>query len=167
MSRFLIRAAQESDAEGINQVYNPYIRESAITFETEEYSDARRRRWIATLAESGKHPVLVAEDSDRSICGFAGAAPFDPRGAYATSIKTSVFLTPESAGQGVAKRLYQALFGAIDDAGFHRAYALIVEPNPASVALHEGCGFNHVMTLSEVGRKFGRYHNVMWFEKRL
>ena len=167
MSAYLVRAAVESDAEGMNRVYNPYIRDSAITFETEEYSDARRRRWLAAQAESGKHPVLVAEDPAGAICGFAGAAPFDPRGAYETSIKTSVFLTPECAGRGVAKLLYGALFEAIGDAGFHRAYALIVEPNPASVALHEGFGFSHVMTLSEVGRKFGRYHNVMWFEKRL
>jgi len=35
------------------------------------------------------------------------------------------------------------------------------------VALHEGFGFAHIATLSEVGRKFGRFHDVMWFEKRL
>ena len=111
--------------------------------------------------------MLVAFEGDLSICGFANAAPFDARGAYQSSVKTSVFVTPEVAGQGVAKALYGALLQALAGAGAHRAYALIVEPNPASVALHEGFGFAQVATLNEVGRKFGLYHNVMWFEKRL
>ena len=68
---------------------------------------------------------------------------------------------------GVATGLYEALFQSLGDTGAHRAYALIVEPNPASVALHRRFGFNHVATLNEVGRKFGAYHNVMWFEKPL
>ncbi len=53
-------------------------------------------------------------------------------------------------------------------ADVHRAYALIVAPNPASVALHRArSAFDRVSTLDEVGRKFGRYYSVLWFEKRL
>ncbi len=167
MSALIIRRAQAADAAGINGVYNPFIRDSAATFETAAISEADRRRWLESLAQSPRHPVFVAEQRNGNICGFANAAAFDPRGGYATSIKTSVFVDPASQGQGVARRLYGALFGAIADADLHRAYALIVPPNPASVALHQSFGFEHISTLSEVGRKFGRFHDVMWFEKRL
>ncbi len=167
MTGISVRPAGPEDAAGINAIYNPFIAESAVTFETEAYSDAKRMEWLSAMARTGRHPVLVAEDRGGGICGFANAAPFDPRGAYQSSIKTSVFVGPESAGQGVATRLYGGLFEALAGGGAHRAYALIVEPNPASVVLHERFGFTHVATLNEVGWKFGRYHNVMWFEKRL
>ncbi len=70
-------------------------------------------------------------------------------------------------GRGFGEALYKASFVALCGADIHRAYGLIVAPNPASIALHEGVGFAHVATLNEVGRKFGRFHDVMWFEKRL
>lgn len=160
-----IRRATVDDAGGINAVYNPYIRDSAATFETCEYDETRRRAWLADLASSPRCLVFVAERAGM-ICGFANSAPFDPRAAYETSVKVSVFLAPDAGGLGAARRLYEALFGALAGADVHRAYALIVAPNPRSVALHEAFGFRHVSTLSEVGRKFGRFHDVMWFEKR-
>ncbi|MEQ1930191.1 MAG: N-acetyltransferase family protein [Parvularculaceae bacterium] len=158
-----VRKARGDDAAGINAVYNPFIRESAATFETEEHDDAWRRAWIEERGR--RHPAFVAADGER-IVGFANAAPFDPRGAYETSVKVSVFLAPVSQGKGVGRALYAALFEALAGADVHRAYGLIVAPNPASVALHEAFGFTRISTLSEVGRKFGRFWDVMWFEKR-
>lgn len=165
MTGFVVRPAKLEDAAGINAVYNPFICDSAITFETVEHTPAQRRDWLASLAASPRTPVFIAE-AGGEIAGFANAAPFDPRGAYETSVKASVFVKPEAAGKGLAKALYEALFAALAQADVHRAYALIVAPNPASVALHQRFGFAHKTTLSEVGRKFGRYHDVMWFEKR-
>lgn len=161
-----IRRARPDDAGGINAVYNPFILESAATFETDPVKDADRRAWLNRLTTDPRHPVFVSEE-DGIISGFANAAPFDLRPAYGTSVKTSVFISPDFFAKGVGRGLYSALFEALGGADVHRAYALIVEPNAASVALHEAFGFSHISTLDEVGRKFGRYHNVMWFEKRL
>jgi phosphinothricin acetyltransferase len=161
-----IRAASAADAAAINAIYNPLIRDSAATFETVEHSESARRAWIAEQARSPRHPVFVADGAD-GIVGFANASAFDPRGAYETSVKVSVFVAPSHHRRGVGRMLYEALFDALSRADVHRAYALIVAPNPASVALHEAFGFRHVSTLNEVGRKFGRFYDVMWFEKRM
>ncbi len=161
-----IRRAAGDDAGGINAVYNPFILDSPATFETEPISEAGRRDWLDRLSRDPRHPVFVAEGEGGEICGFANAAPFDPRPAYCTSVKTSVFIAPNCVDQGVGRRLYRALFEALAGADVHRAYALVVTPNPASAALHKAFGFTHISTLDEVGRKFGRYHSVMWFEKR-
>jgi len=161
-----IRRAHSDDAAGINAAYNPFIVSSPATFEVEEHTERSRRAWIEVHAGDPRHPVFVA-DLDGEICGFASASAFDPRAAYGTSVKTSVFLASSAGGRGLGRRLYEALFEALKQEDVHRAYALIVAPNPASVALHEALGFTHVSTLSEVGRKFGRYWDVMWFEKRL
>jgi phosphinothricin acetyltransferase len=162
----IVRAARIEDAEGVNAVYNPFIVETPATFETVPISDLDRRAWISDRLANPRWPVRIAEEAGR-IVGFANASPFDPRQAYETSVKVSVFIAPAFQSRGVGAALYGALFDALSKADVHRAYALIVAPNPASVALHERFGFRHVSTLDEVGRKFGRYYSVMWFEKRL
>jgi phosphinothricin acetyltransferase len=40
-------------------------------------------------------------------------------------------------------------------------------PNDASVAFHEHFGFARAGYFTEQGRKFGRYWDVAWYEKRL
>ncbi|MEX0643863.1 MAG: N-acetyltransferase family protein [Parvularculaceae bacterium] len=160
-----VRPARPDDAAAINAIYNPLIRDSAITFETVEHSEEDRRRWLATLARSPRHQVFVAA-ADGAVCGYANAAEFDPRGAYETSVKVSIFVAPSHHRQGVGRALYGELFEAVAKTDVHRAYALIVAPNPASVVLHEAFGFRHVSTLNEVGRKFSRYWDVLWYEKR-
>ncbi len=165
MTDIKLRPATLGDADGVNAVYNPFIVSSPATFETREHRTEEREIWISEHQGDPRHPVWVATLGDE-VCGFASASAFDPRGAYETSVKTSVFVDPAAGGRGVGKKLYEALFNDLTSADVHRAYALIVAPNPASVALHEDFGFIHVSTLSEVGRKFGRYYDVMWFEKR-
>jgi len=160
-----VRPATPDDAAAINAVYNPFILGSPATFETLPWDNAKRRGWIEVLTSDPRYPVFVAESGSK-VCGFASAAPFDPRQAYGTSVKTSVFVVPRFHGQGVARALYSALLDALGRQDLHRAYGLIAAPNPASVALHEAFGFTHISTLDEVGRKFGRYYSVMWFEKR-
>lgn len=163
----IVRRAADADADGINAVYNPFILDSPATFETEPYTTAARLDWFAQRVGDPRYPVFVAVDAAGSICGFSSASPFDPRQAYATSVKVSVFVAPRCFAQGVGRSLYAALFEALRGEDLHRAYGLVTAPNPASVALHKAFGFNHVATLDEVGRKFGRYYSVLWFEKRL
>jgi phosphinothricin acetyltransferase len=43
----------------------------------------------------------------------------------------------------------------------------ITLPNAASLALHRRFGFSEVGVFSEVGRKFGRFWDVLWMEKAL
>ncbi len=162
----VIRLATPDDADGVNAVYNPFIERTAATLEVTPYDRARRLDWINRLAGSPRTPVFVAEVDGR-VAGFANAAPFDPREAYARSVKTSVYIAPAFTGLGLGRRLYAALFERLSDSDVHRAYAIIAPPNPISVALHERFGFRHVATLNQVGFKLGEWRDVMWFEKRL
>ncbi|MFQ5843947.1 MAG: GNAT family N-acetyltransferase, partial [Planctomycetota bacterium] len=101
------------------------------------------------------------------VVGYACSTPFRPKPAYRTSVETTVYVAPAATGRGVGGRLYQALFDALAGEELHRAYAGIVPPNPASVALHRRFGFHEVGVAREVGHKLGRYWDVAWFEKGL
>lgn len=162
----MIRPGETRDAEAVNAIYNFYIRETHHTFEIEEHSLSQREAWIASYGPKGPLRFLVAERDGR-VVGHANTHPYDPRGAYQTSVKCSVFVDPGRKGQGIGRALYEALFESLQGEDVHRAYGIVSMPNPASEKLHLRCGFREVALLSEVGRKFGRYWDVKWFERRM
>ena len=61
------------------------------------------------------------------------------------------------------ERLLEDLVGK----GFCNAYAGITMPNEGSIALHRSLGFESIGVFKAVGRKFGRWHDVAWFQRSL
>ncbi|QIP86044.1 N-acetyltransferase [Streptomyces sp. Tu 2975] len=173
-----VRAGAEADLKALTDIYNHYVRETSITFDTTVFTPEQRRSWLHSHPEDGPHRLLVAQDVrfagpdpvDRpadGILGYATSSPFRPKAAYSTSVEVSVYCAPQAAGRGIGTLLYGALFEALAEEDVHRAYAGVALPNAASVRLHTRFGFRHVGTYGEVGRKFGRYWDVAWFEKHL
>ena len=141
-----VRLATEADAAGILAVYAPYIRDTAVTFETEIPSlDAFRCRMASII---GDYPYLVVEE-DGSIVGFAYAHRLGERAAYAWNAELSIYFAP-----GCTSLL--ALQGV------RNAYSLITVPNEASLALHEKLGFTLMGVQKEAGYKLGAWHDVAW-----
>ena len=159
-----IRPGASADLPSLTGLYNRYIKDTPITFDTEPYAD--RNAWFEQFSLSGPHQLLVATVDD-AVAGFACSTLFRPKAAYSTSVETTVYCDPDFTGRGLGSQLYEALFAALADEDVHRAYAGITLPNPASVALHERFDFHQIAVYSEVGRKFGRYWDVAWFEKNL
>jgi RimJ/RimL family protein N-acetyltransferase len=79
----------------------------------------------------------------------------------------TVYLAPDTIGAGIGTVLYEALFVVLADEDVHRACAGITMPNDASVRLHEKFGFRRVGVFTEQGRKFGRYWDVAWYERKM
>jgi phosphinothricin acetyltransferase len=163
-----VRPGVEADLEALTDIYNHYVRETAITFDTAAFTPEGRRPWLLSHPEDGPHRLLVAQEgANGQILGYATSSPFRPKPAYETSVETSVYCAPGAAGRGIGTLLYKSLFEDLAREDLHRAYAGITQPNEASVRLHERFGFRYVGTYREVGRKFGRYWDVAWYEKPL
>ncbi|MFD5738081.1 GNAT family N-acetyltransferase [Streptomyces massasporeus] len=163
-----VRPGVEDDLEALTALYNHYVRETAITFDTAIFTPEERRPWLLSHPEDGPHRLMVATTAHpQEILGYATSSPFRTKPAYATSVETTVYVAPEAGRRGVGTLLYTALFEALSGEDLHRAYAGIALPNEASAQLHERLGFRHVGTYREVGRKFGRYWDVAWYEKPL
>jgi phosphinothricin acetyltransferase len=109
----------------------------------------------------------VAERA-RAIQGYASSRAFRERAAYDRSVETSIYLAPDAVGHGLGSRLYGQLLETLEaESRVHRAYGGVALPNEASVALHLRLGFKQVASFSEVGFKFGRFWDVVWFERAL
>ncbi|MFI6371234.1 GNAT family N-acetyltransferase [Streptomyces sp. NPDC050546] len=163
-----VRPGVEADLEALTALYNHYVRETAITFDTAVFTPEERRPWLLSHPVDGPHRLMVATGTNsQEILGYATSSPFRQRPAYATSVETTVYVAPGTGRRGVGTLLYRALFEALSGEDLHRAYAGIALPNEGSVRLHERCGFQYVGTYREVGRKFDRYWDVAWYEKPL
>jgi phosphinothricin acetyltransferase len=160
----LIVPGSAADLGAISEVYDHYVRTTAISFDLEPPTSAWRREWFERFSDRGRHRLLVARDGGGAI-GYAASVPYRPREAYGPSVETSVYVSPTHLGRGVGAALYVALLSELEREDVHRAYAGIAMPNPASVRLHERCGFRRAGYFTEQGRKFGRYWDVAWFER--
>jgi len=163
-----VRPGVEEDLDALTDLYNHYVRETPITFDTATFTPEERRSWLLSHPEDGPHRLMVATDADtQEILGYATSSPYRTKPAYGTSVEVTVYVAPDAGRRGIGTLLYKALFEALADEDLHRAYAGIAQPNEASTRLHERFGFRYVGTYREVGRKFGRYWDVAWYEKEL
>ncbi len=165
MPAISIRPATPVDAAAICAIYNPYVAATTISFEEDPVADGDMAQRIADVGTAGL-PWLVAEEDGR-LLGYAYATKWRARPAYRTSVESSVYLDGAAAGRGLGTLLYRALFDALRGLDVHMVIGGIAQPNAASVALHEKLGFRKVAHFSEVGRKFGRWVDVGYWELRL
>lgn len=163
----LIRLPIAADIGPLTELYNHFIQTTAITFDLAPYTlESRKAEWFDHYRPTGRHQLWIAE-LNQQVVGYASSSQFRAKAAYNTSVETSIYLHPTAQGQGLGTQLYQTLFDALSTEDVHRAYAGITLPNPESLALHHKFGFEQVGTEHEVGRKFDRYWDVAWLEKKL
>jgi L-amino acid N-acyltransferase len=159
-----LRLARPDDAEATRQIYNLEVTTSTVTFDLVPRSLDEQRRWI--VARSGAHAVVVAEDGGE-IVGFGSLSPWRDRPAYATSVEDSVYVHRDHQGRGIGKTVLSERVRGATAHGFHAVFARIVGGHESSVALHGALGFEVVGTEREVGRKFGKWLDVVVMERLL
>lgn len=157
----MIRAVEVTDAGRIAALYNHYIERTIVTFEEEPLGAEAMAARIARL--TADYPWLVYE-RDGVVAGYAYAGRWHERSAYRHSVETAVYVDAASPRQGVGSALYRALLPILRERGCHSVAAGIALPNAASVALHEKFRFRKVAHWREVGRKFGRWVDVGFWQ---
>ena len=161
-----VRNANFSDRDAVTRLYNHFVENTAITFDVEPFSVESRGPWFEQFKNHGPHQLFVAFDGEE-LSGYACSTIHRSKPAYQTSIETTVYVDPSAARHGVGRALYARLFAALSGQGIHKAFAGIAQPNAASEGFHKSFDFTEIGTFHEIGYKFGRFHDVKWFEKRL
>ncbi|MGI8983908.1 MAG: GNAT family N-acetyltransferase [Acidimicrobiales bacterium] len=156
--------ARRDDAEAIRSIYNREVTESTVTFDLVPRTLADQQRWLAE--HGGVHPAVVAELGGE-VVGFGSLAPYRSRPAYATTVEDSVYVRHDTRGAGCGRAILGELVRLGTDHGFHSIMGRIVGGHVASIGLHTSCGFELVGVEREVGRKFGRWLDVVLMQRLL
>ena len=104
-----IRQAKISDANAITEIYNWYVINTSITFETDPVSVEEMEMRIKEKLD--KYDWFVAEKNDVLI-GYAYYGPFRARVAYQHTIESTIYLSHEFIGNGMGVSLYGELINA-------------------------------------------------------
>ena len=160
----MIRDATAEDAPGIAAIWNPVIRDTAITFNAAEKSDTEIARMITDRQQAG-HAFLVADEG--GIAGFATYAQFRGGVGYARTMEHTILLAPAAQGRGLGRALMAAVESHARAAGALSLIAGVSAENPAGRAFHARAGFAEVAILQRVGFKFGRTMDLVLMQKFL
>jgi phosphinothricin acetyltransferase len=161
---WLVRDATVDDAAACARIYEPYVRDTVVSFELEPPTAAEVAGRIA--AALARHAWLVLEDDGR-VVGYAYGSTFNARAAYDWTTSVSVYTEPGRRRTGAGRALYTALLDRLAARGYRTALAGIALPNDASVGLHTAMGFELVGTYRRVGWKLGRWNDVARYQRPL
>lgn len=165
-----IRVATAEDAGYIQSIYEPYVENTAVTFEYDVPGiEDFQRRITGTLKE---YPYLVAVEQEM-IIGYAYAGSFHSRAAYKHSAEVSIYLDAKWQKKGIGKMLYQELEKRLIKQNVFVLYACITVSDrkddknltDASILFHEKVGYKHVGKHNLCGYKFNKWYSVIWMEK--
>ena len=157
----MIRPATLDDAPAIQTLWNHAIRDTLITFNSEEkpLEDVQ-----AAILEYDA--FFVATDGAR-VVGYAAFAPFRAGVGYAQTKEHSIMIAPQARGKGVGRALMAKLEETARDQGVHSLVAGISGSNPGGEPFHAALGFQRVGRVPEAGYKFGAWHDLVLMQKTL
>lgn len=154
-----IRLATPRDAQGMLDIYAPYVRETAVTFEYQVPDLAEFRGRIRDTLP--RYPWLAAE-ADGQLLGYAYAGRYRGRAAFQWDAEGSIYLRPQAQGTGLAVPLYRCLMELLKLQGIRNFYGCITHPNPASQGFHRKLGFLDLAVFPNAGYKLGQWRGVLW-----
>jgi phosphinothricin acetyltransferase len=147
-------------AEQVLAIYQLGIDEGDATFETSAPT------WEAFDRSHLPPHRFVALDADGSVLGWVATVPVSERCVYAGVVEHSVYVHPAARGRGVGRVLLEALIASTEAAGIWTIQSGVFPENAASLALHERAGFRRVGTRERLGRRHGRWRDVLLLERR-
>jgi len=157
-----IRPAGAADIAPILEIWNPLIRDTSVTFTSVE----KTHDGLATDIAARGAAFLVAEEAG-AIMGFASYGAFRGGPGYVHTAEHTVIVAPSAQGRGAGRALMHALEDQARAAGVHVLVAGVSAENVPAIAFHRAIGFAEAGRLPEVGRKFGRWMDLVFLQKRV
>ena len=166
-----IRRADMDDAERLLGIYSYYVTDTAVSFEYHVPSVDEFRHRIKAIGE--RYPYLVCVKDGR-IAGYAYADAYGTREAYSWTAASSIYIDRDMRRQGIGSALYGALEKELHDMGIVNILAGVAYREEEdeylthdSYNFHTRMGYFKAAQLISVGKKFDRWYDLLWMQKRI
>src|SRR5690349_9117809 len=154
--------ARDTDLPAILAIYNDILATSTAIYSDIPATLEDRTAWRADRLAKG-YPVLVAREAGE-VLGFASFGDFRSWPGYAATVEHTVHVRADARRKGVGRALLTVLPDRARGLGKHVILGGIDADNAASLALHQALGFEKVAHFREVGRKFGRWLDLVFVQ---
>lgn len=159
----LIRDAGLSDIAAITAIYNHAVLHTTAIWNDAPISLQNRIDWLQQRQAQG-YPALVAVNQANDVLGYASFGDWRPFDGYKQTVEHSVYVREGQQGAGIGTALMQALMLRARQLDKHVMVAAVDADNIASIKLHLALGFQQVGLMQQVGRKFGRWLDLVWLQ---
>lgn len=161
----MIRRAVPEDGAAIAAIYDWYVENTTVSYEITLPDAQEMARRICHIEQ--EYPFLVYEEASQVI-GYAYAAAFHEREAFAPTVEVSIYFDNERCGGGCGKKLFDALLQQLQkNGGYHMLIAAIDGNNAGSRRFFEQQGFVHCGSIAEVAYKMGRWLELHYYRKQI
>ncbi len=160
-----IRDVVAVDAEAITAIYAHHVLNGTASYELEPPSEQETLGKIERITGRG-WPFLIACEGGE-VAGYAYAEQLRDRPAYRFTCENSIYVRADRLGRGIGKALLTELCARCEALGFRQMIAVIGGAEPASIALHERCGFAMAGRLRGVGWKKGRWLDTVYMQRAI
>ncbi len=154
----MIRQVTLSDARAITDIYNHYVEETTVSFETEPLSVDEMERRIRDI--SSRYPYFVYEENGE-VAGYCYVHAWKERAAYDGAMETTIYLKPGCRHRGIGNELMKSLIEECRNRKYRILIACVTAENTGSLAFHKKLGFEQASHFKNAGVKFGRLLDVI------
>ena len=162
----VVRCDFERHADAILAIFNEAIVNSTALYDYQPRTPQSMLPWF-DAKRAGNFPVIGVEDADGGLLAFASYGTFRGWPAYKYTVEHSVYVHKDHRGQGLGRMVLRELIAAARQNDVHAMIGGIDATNAGSIALHERLGFKHAGTLPQVGFKFGRWLDLVFYQLTL
>jgi phosphinothricin acetyltransferase len=159
----LLPGSRQRHSPAILAIFNEAIANSTALYDYRPRNDADMQAWF-DAKDLKNYPVICAENESGELMGFASYGQFRARPAYKYTVEHSVYVDARFRGQGVGRRLLEAVIEAARDQGYHVLVGGIDAANAVSIRLHEKLGFTSCGIVRQAGFKFGRWLDLAFYQ---
>ena len=159
----VIRLATPADLPGILEIYNDAVLNTTASYDLEPATLQSREEWFAARQRAG-FPVFVAHGEGGTVLGFASYGTFREKPGYNGTVEHSVYIRDGQRGAGLGLALMDRLIAEAKAQHLHVMLGSVDADNAGSIAFHERLGFRQVAHFHQVGRKFGRWLDMVFVE---
>jgi len=157
----LIEPMTAADAGPVLAIYQAGLDTGQASFETVAPD------WAGfDAARLPGHRYVARDEPGGPVLGWVAVTATSRRRVYAGVVEHSVYVRPDDGGRGVGRALLRALIVSTETAGIWTIQAGVFPENQASLWLHASEGFRTVGVRERIGRRDGRWRDVVLLERR-
>ncbi len=165
-----LRDATDDDVESITELVNALLTTTTIEYTDTPHTVDGRREWLHERRARGFPVVVAIAAADSQVIGVASYSDFRDsiaRPGYAGTVEHTVHVDRVWWGGGLGRALLEELVERARRAGKHVMIGAIDAENVGSLRFHERLGFVETARMPEVGRKFGRWLDLVLVQRIL
>lgn len=164
MIDYQFKPIKKDDVAEVREIYLHYINHSTATFHKREISLEEMEKLV--LFNNTKYESYLIKDQEET-CGYVILTQHKEREAFDQTAEITIYLKQGYEGKGIGSKALAFIEERARTKELHTLVALICGENKGSIRLFESHGYEKCAHYKEIGYKFGRWLDLVCYQKML